>query len=89
MGFLFLTCIHPISKLLGFIPLNWSMIIVAIINASISWHNCYESIIYFEDIKFLNINKYMYMILETIISLLLFFAIFIKKKKYNITIYLI
>lgn len=89
MGFLFFTCIKPISKFLGIVPLNWSMIIVAMVTAVIGCYNFSESIIYFENIKFLNVNIYMYMILEIIISLLLFLAFFAKKEKYNLIVYLI
>ena len=89
MGFLVITCIGPISKFLGLIPLSWSMVIMAAIVVAIAGYTYYESKVYFEKTKIFGfLTKDIYLGIELAIALLLFIAFLVKKKCYSRLMYL-
>ena len=89
MGFLVITCIGPVSKFLGIIPLSWSMVIMAAIIIGVAGYTYYEAQVYFDKVKVFGfLNKEIYLITELAIALLLFIAFLVKKKCYSRLMYL-
>ena len=90
MGFLVITCIGPVSKFLGIIPLSWSMVIMAAIIIGVAGYTYYEAQVYFDKAKaFGFLTKEIYLIVELAIALLLFVAFLVKKKCYSRLMYLL
>ena len=90
MGFLFISCINPMTDFLGIIPLYYLMIIISIISILIGFHNYIESTICFDNVKIFELFDHLTnLIMEIIVSIFLFLAFFIKKKYYISPLYLI
>ena len=90
MGFLVITCIGPVSKFLGIIPLSWSMVIMAAIILAISGYTYYEAQVYFDKTKFFGfVDKTVYLVIELVIALLLFVAFLVRKKSFSTLLYLV
>ena len=90
MGFLVITCIGPVSKFLGIIPLSLSMVIMAAFVIAVAGYTYYEADKYFIDEKVFGfLTKEIYGIFELAIALLLFVAFIVKKKNYTLIMYLI
>ena len=90
MGFLLITCIGPVSKFLGCIPLGLSMIIMAAIIIAIALYTFFESKIYFNDEYILGfLSKEIYLGIEAAIALMIFIVFLVKKRCYSTMVYLI
>ena len=64
MGFLVITCIGPVSKFLGIIPLSWSMVIMAAIILAIAGYTYYEAQVYFDKTKVFGfVDKTVYLVI--------------------------
>ena len=90
MGFLVITCIGPVSKFLGIIPLSWSMVIMAAVIVAIAGYTYYEAQVYFDQTKVFGfVDKTIYGIIELAIALLLFVAFLVRKKSFSTILYLV
>ena len=90
MGFLLITCIGPVSKFLGCIPLGLSLIIMAAIIIAIALYTFFESKIYFNDEYILGfLSKEIYLGIEAAIALMIFIVFLVKKRCYSTMVYLI
>ena len=80
MGFLVITCIGPVSKFLGCIPLGISMIIMAAIVAAIAGYTYGEAVVYFKNEKILGfLTKEIYLAIELAVALMVFIVFLVKK----------
>ena len=90
MGFLVLTCIGPVSKFLGCIPLGLSLIIMAAIDFAIAGYTYYEASVYFKETQVFGfLTKEVYGIIELAIALLVFVTFIVKKKCWTLIMYLV
>ena len=90
MGFLVITCIGPVSKFLGCIPLGLSMIIMAAIVIAIAGYTFFEANIYFkEEYIFGFLSKEIYVGIELAIALMVFIVFLVKKRSYSRIVYLV
>ena len=90
MGFLVITCIGPVTKFLGIIPLSWSMVIMAAVIVAIAGYTYYEAQVYFDQTKVFGfVDKTIYGIIELAIALLLFVAFLVRKKSFSTILYLV
>ena len=90
MGFLVITCIGPVSKFLGCIPLGISMIIMAAILLAIAGYTYGESTIYFkEENVFGFLSKEIYLAIELAITLMVFIVFLVQKRSYSRIVYLV
>ena len=90
MGFLVITCIGPVSKFLGCIPLGLSMIIMAAIVIAIAGYTFFEANIYFkEEYIFGFLSKEIYVAIELAIALMVFIVFLVKKRSYSRIVYLV
>ena len=90
MGFLVITCIDPVSKFLGCIPLGISMIIMAAILLAIAGYTYGEATIYFkENYVFGFLSKEIYLAIELAITLMVFIVFLVKKRGYSRIVYLV
>ena len=90
MGFLVITCIGPVSKFLGCIPLGISMIIMAAIVAAIAGYTYGEAVVYYKNEKILGfLTKEIYLAIELAVALMVFIVFLVKKKCYSLLVYLI
>ena len=90
MGFLLITCIGPVSKFLGCIPLGLSMIIMAAILIAIALYTFFESKIYFNEEYILGfLSKEIYVGLEGASALMVFLVFLVKKRSFSTIVYLV
>lgn len=90
MGFLVITCIGPVSKFLGCIPLGLSMIIMAAIIIAIAGYTFFEANIYFkEEYIFGFLSKEIYVAIELAVALMVFIVFLVKKRSYSRIVYLV
>ena len=90
MGFLVITCIGPVSKFIGCIPLGISMIIMAVIVLAIAGYTYGESTIYFkEEYIFGFLSKEIYLGIEVAVALMVFIVFLVKKRGYSRVVYLV
>ena len=81
MGFLILTCIGPVHRFLGLIPLRLAIIIAASMIVVSAGYSYFEAKVFFKDFKAFDlVNPEIYMIIELAIGLLVFVDFFVKKK---------
>jgi cadmium resistance protein CadD (predicted permease) len=90
MTFLVITCIEPVTKFFGCIPLGISMIIMALTILSIAGYTYGEATMYFKDAKILGfLTKEMHLAIQLIIGIMIFIVFLVKKKCYSLLVYLI
>ena len=90
MGFLLITCIGPVSKFLGCIPLGLSMIIMAAILIAIALYTFFESKIYFNEEYILGfLSKEIYVGIEGAAALMVFLVFLVKKRSFSTIVYLV
>lgn len=90
MTFLAITCIEPVTKFFGCIPLGISMIIMALTILSIAGYTYGEATMYFKDAKILGfLTKEMHLVVQLIIGVMIFIVFLVKKKCYSFLVYLI
>jgi len=90
MAFLVCTCIDPVSKFLGLIPLRCAMIIMAFITFVCGAYTYFESQVFFKEKQLFGvINNVLYAIIEGAVALMVFLDFFVKKRCYTILLYLI
>ena len=90
MGFLVITCIGPVSKFLGCIPLSVSMIIMAVIVLAIAGYTYGESTIYFKEEYILGfLSKEIYLGIEAAVALMVLIVFFVTKRGYSRIVYLV
>ena len=90
MGFLLITCIGPVSKFLGCIPLGLSMIIMAAILIAIALYTFFESKIYFNEEYILGfLSKEIYIGIEGACALMVFLVFLVRKRSFSTIVYLV
>ena len=90
MGFLLITCIGPVSKFLGCIPLGLSMIIMAAILIAIALYTFFESKIYFNEEYILGfLSKEIYVGIEGAAALMVFLVFLVRKRSFSTIVYLV
>ena len=90
MGFLLITCIGPVSKFLGCIPLGLSMIIMAAILIAIALYTFFESKIYFNEEYILGfLSKEIYIGIEGAAALMVFLVFLVRKRSFSTIVYLV
>ena len=90
MGFLVITCIDPVSKFLGCIPLGISMIIMAAILLAIAGYTYGEATIYFkENYVFGFLSKEIYLAIELAVAVMVFIVFLVQKRSYSRIVYLV
>lgn len=89
MAFLVCTCIDPVSKFLGLIPLRCAMLIMAGIIFICGAYTFFESEIFFKDEKMFGvISNTLFALIEGAVALMVFLDFFVKKKCYTLLLYL-
>ena len=90
MGFLVITCIGPVSKFLGCIPLGISMIIMTAIVLAIAGYTYGESTIYFKNEKVFGfLSKEIYLAIELAVAVMVFIVFLVQKRSYSRIVYLV
>ena len=90
MGFLVITCIGPVSKFLGCIPLGISMIIMTAIVLAIAGYTYGESTIYFKNEKVFGfLSKEIYLAIELAVAVMVFVVFLVQKRSYSRIVYLV
>ena len=90
MGFLVVTCIGPVSKFLGCIPLGLSMIIMAGLIFVCAGYSYLESQVFFKDANAFDlISNLGFAIIEGAVGLLVLVDFFVKKRCYTFILYLL
>ena len=90
MGFLVITCIGPVSKFLGCIPLGISMIIMTAIVLAIAGYTYGESTIYFKNEKVFGfLSKEIYLAIELAVAVMVFIVFLVQKRSSSRIVYLV
>ena len=89
MAFIFIPCVKPTSKFLNCIPLDVSIIIMAVMLIIIAVFTFFENKVYFKGERLFGfLSKEIYMIIETVIATMIFIVYQAKKREYTTVIYL-